>query len=120
MLVTDNGQPVLGLGPADFEILDNGVPQQVDLVSFDEIPLNVILALDMSDSVAGERLEQLRRAGGGVLTALKKEDQARWSPSAMPCSSAPGLTTDVAAVRERSTRRRAAVRPRWSTAATPR
>ena len=70
VLVTDNGQPVRGLGPADFEIVDNGVPQQVELVSFDEIPLNVILALDMSDSVAGERLEQLRGAGGGLLAAF--------------------------------------------------
>ncbi len=52
------------------------MPQQVELVSFDEVPLNVILALDMSDSVAGERLEQLRGAGGGLLAALKKEDQA--------------------------------------------
>ena len=65
VLVTDNGQAIRGLGPADFEVLDNGVPQDVTLVSFDEIPLNVILALDMSDSVAGERLEQLRGAGSG-------------------------------------------------------
>ncbi len=61
MLVTDNGQPVRGLGPADFEVLDNGVPQDVALVSFDEVPLNVILALDMSDSVAGERLAAVAR-----------------------------------------------------------
>src|SRR5438045_2994964 len=66
-LVTDNGKPVLGLGPADFEVVDNGVPQTVDLVSFDEIPLNVILALDMSDSVSGDRLAQLRGAGGRLL-----------------------------------------------------
>src|SRR5262249_55475254 len=39
-LVTDRGQPVLGLKPADFEILDNGVPQDVDLVSYEQIPLN--------------------------------------------------------------------------------
>jgi VWFA-related protein len=76
VLVTDNGQAIPGLGPADFEVLDNGVPQQVELVSFDQIPLNVILALDMSDSVAGERLEQLRHAGGGLLGGLKKDDQA--------------------------------------------
>jgi hypothetical protein len=49
VLVTDKGQPMRGLGPADFEVLDNGVPQQVDLVSFGAIPLNLIFALDMSD-----------------------------------------------------------------------
>src|SRR5262249_31491451 len=76
VLVTDRGQPVRGLGPDDFEIQDNGVLQQVDLVSFEQIPLNVILALDMSESVAGERLEHLRGAGQALLNGLKKGDQA--------------------------------------------
>ena len=75
-LVTDGGQPVLGLGPADFEVLDNGVPQHVDFVSYDQIPLNVVLAFDMSDSVAGERLEHLRSAGTAVLAGLKRNDQS--------------------------------------------
>jgi VWFA-related protein len=99
VLVTDNGQPIRGLGPADFEIIDNGVPQQVDLVSFDEIPLNVILALDMSDSVAGERLAQLRGAGGGLLAALKKNDQAALVPFSHEVQLGAKLTTDVSAVR---------------------
>jgi VWFA-related protein len=76
VLVTDGGKPLLGLRPADFDVLDDGVPQQVDLVSFEQIPLNVILALDMSDSVAGERLAQLQDAGGAVLAGLAKDDQA--------------------------------------------
>jgi VWFA-related protein len=100
VLVTDNGQPVRGLGTADFELLDNGVPQQVELVSFDEIPLNVILALDMSDSVAGERLEQLRGAGAGLLAALHKEDQAALVSFSHSVQRGAKLTTDVAAVRE--------------------
>jgi VWFA-related protein len=75
-LVTDKGQPVLGLTPADFEVLDNGVPQQVEFVSYDQIPLNVVLALDMSDSVAGDRLEHLRAAGAALLAGLKRSDQA--------------------------------------------
>jgi len=41
---------VRGLKAADFELVDNGVRQQVDLASF-ELPVNVILALDMSESV---------------------------------------------------------------------
>jgi len=76
VLVMDGGKPLLGLRPADFDVLDDGVPQQVDLVSFEQIPLNVILALDMSDSVAGERLAQLQDAGGAVLAGLTKDDQA--------------------------------------------
>ena len=99
-LVTDKGQPVLGLTPADFEVLDNGVPQQVDLVSYEQIPLNVVLALDMSGSVAGDRLDHLRAAGGTLLTALKKEDQAALVTFSHVVTLAARLTTDVATVRE--------------------
>lgn len=76
VLVTDRGQPVLGLGPDDFELFDNGVRQHVDLVNFDDIPLNVTLALDMSDSVAGPRLERLRAAASALLAGLRPADQA--------------------------------------------
>src|SRR5206468_5138330 len=76
VLVTEGKSPVLGLGPADFEIRDNGVLQQIDIVSFEQIPLNVVLALDMSDSVAGDRLDRLRGAGAAILSGLKTGDQA--------------------------------------------
>ena len=75
-LVTDKGQVVRGLRPSDFEVLDNRIAQQVDLVSFDEIPLNVILALDMSQSVSGERLTHLQNASRALLDGLKSEDRA--------------------------------------------
>src|SRR5262245_8533644 len=74
VLVTENDQPVLGLGPADFDVFDNGVLQKVELVSFEQIPLNVVLALDMSGSVDGERLDNLRDAGVTLVEALKPED----------------------------------------------
>ena len=99
VLVTDNGQAIRGLGPADFELFDNGVPQQVELVSFDEIPLNVILALDMSDSVAGERLDQLRGAGNGLLSALHREDQAALVTFSHSVQLSAKLTSAVSAVR---------------------
>jgi Ca-activated chloride channel family protein len=93
-LVTDRGQPVRGLGRSDFEILDNGVLQQVDLVSFEQIPLNVILALDMSDSVAGERLDHLRGAGAALLAGLKQPDQAAVVTFSNRIVLGAGLTTD--------------------------
>jgi len=100
VLVTDGGKPVRGLGAADFTVDDNGVPQQVDLVSFDEIPLNVILALDMSDSVAGERLDQLRAAGDVLLAALHEDDQAALVTFSHAVQLDAKLTHDVSAVRE--------------------
>jgi VWFA-related protein len=91
---------VQGLGPADFEIIDNGVPQIAQLVSFDQVPLNVILALDASDSVAGERLDQLRGAGNALLAALKSEDQAALVAFGQTVQLGARLTSDVAVVRE--------------------
>ena len=99
VLVLENGRPLTGLTPADFDIADNGVPQQVDFVSFEQIPLNVVLALDMSDSVAGERLEQLRDAGGAVLEGLAKNDQAALVTFSNVVSLGAPLTADVAAAR---------------------
>ena len=94
VLVTDKGQPILGLTPADFEVLDNGVPQQVEFVSYDQIPLNVVLALDMSDSVAGDRLEHLRTAGAGLLAGLKRGDQAALVTFSNRIALGAALTTD--------------------------
>jgi Ca-activated chloride channel homolog len=76
VLVSDRGVPVRGLGPADFEVWDNGVPQQVELVSFEQLPLRVVLALDMSDSVAGEGLRNLRSASLALLGGLNSGDEA--------------------------------------------
>src|SRR3954462_3934652 len=70
VLATEGGRPVRGLQAQDFEVLDNGIPQQADLVSFEEIPLNLVLVFDMSDSVVGERLEHLRAGAQRLLTGL--------------------------------------------------
>jgi len=99
VLVTDRGKPVLGLGRGDFEIFDNGVGQQVDLVSFDQQPLNVILTLDMSDSVVGDRLANLRDAGRGVLDGLKTGDRAALVTFSHAVSLGADLTVDLARVR---------------------
>jgi VWFA-related protein len=76
VLVTDGGLPVRDLRASDFEILDNGVAQQVDFASLEQIPLNVILVFDMSQSVVGPRLGHLQSAGGALLDGLKPADQA--------------------------------------------
>ena len=99
-LVTDSGRPVLGLGPADFEVLDNGVPQDVEFVSYDQIPLNVVLALDMSDSVAGERLEHLRGASTAVLAGLKRNDQSALVTFNNQVTLGAALTGDLEPLRE--------------------
>ena len=77
VLVTDGSRrPLRGLAPSDFVIRDNGVPQQVDVVSYGEIALNVGLAFDLSDSVAGARLENLRNASDALTRELQPADQS--------------------------------------------
>ena len=71
VLVSENGAPVTGLTAADFEVRDNGVVQDVDLIEFGKLPLNVIMALDLSQSTMGERLLHLR------LAARARDDEAR-------------------------------------------
>jgi Ca-activated chloride channel family protein len=99
VLVTDKGRPVRGLLAADFEVLDNGVPQQVDLISFEQVPLNLVLVLDMSRSVVGERLEHLRDGARTVLNGLIHEDQAALVTFSEAVVRGSVLTTDFEQVR---------------------
>jgi len=74
-LVTDGRTPVAGLGRDDFELLDNGVPQTIGLVSQGQVPLSVLLAVDTSGSVSGARLSALEAAAGSVVSALHPADR---------------------------------------------
>jgi len=98
VLVTERGKPVRGLQASDFELVDNGVRQQVDLAGFEQ-PLNVILALDMSGSVAGARLDDLRQAGRSVLNGLRTGDRAALVTFSHLVVLRSELTTDLARVR---------------------
>jgi Ca-activated chloride channel family protein len=99
VLVTDKGRPVRGLQAADFEVLDNGIPQQVDLISFEQVPLNLVLVLDMSSSVVGDRLEHLRDGARTVLNGLTREDQAALVTFSEAVVRGSDLTTDFEQVR---------------------
>ena len=76
VLVSTGGRPVTGLRAADFEIRDDGVVQQIDHAAFEEIPLNVVFALDASSSMAGQRAQHLLAASRGLLDRLKPEEQS--------------------------------------------
>jgi VWFA-related protein len=72
-----NGRtPVTGLVASDFELRDSGVLQRIEAISLADVPLSVLLAFDVSSSVAGETLEQLKEAARAVVGAMRPDDQA--------------------------------------------
>ncbi len=74
--VTERGRPVPGLTAADFEIFDNGVRQQVALIATEDLPLDLVLALDVSGSVEGERFAHLQETSVAALKTLRAADRA--------------------------------------------
>jgi VWFA-related protein len=74
--VIRNGAPVAGLTEASFELKDEGVLRQVELVRVDSVPLVSLLAFDVSDSVKGEKLRALQEAGASFLSELRAADEA--------------------------------------------
>ena len=76
VLVNKSNRHVSGLTAADFELRDDGVLQQVDVIDPNDLPLNAVLALDMSASTAGQRLSDLITAGHALLDALRPADRA--------------------------------------------
>src|SRR5271163_265352 len=71
---TKSGQIMGDLKKEDFEIREDGVAQKIEVFSRDELPLNVALVLDLSDSI-GPFLGPLRDAAATALGALKPEDE---------------------------------------------
>ena len=97
--VTERGQVVRGLQPRDFELRDNGVLQQIELVSFEQLPLNVLLALDLSQSVSGDQLRDLKAAGGALLDGLAPADKAALLTFSHRLTLGSALTSEVSLLR---------------------
>ena len=70
-------RPVSGLTAADFELLDNGVAQEISEIAYEKLPIDVTLLLDVSASVTGMVLDELRRALRQVRADLGPNDRLR-------------------------------------------
>jgi VWFA-related protein len=76
VLVTEGKRAVGGLTASDFVLRDRGVVQEIDSVSFEDVPLSVMLVLDTSSSVRGTPLTHLKQAASGVVDRLLPGDRS--------------------------------------------
>lgn len=75
--VQRSGRPVTGLRVEDFELLDNGVPQTISSFSYERWPIDATIMLDISRSVSGAMLNELRRAIRQLRSDLRGNDRVR-------------------------------------------
>src|SRR5205814_451133 len=68
------GEPVLGLGLADFKIKENGQPRALTMFSGERRPLRIALALDLSRSMRN-KIRQVEEALKHFIDVLEPEDQ---------------------------------------------
>lgn len=76
VLVTDGHRPIAGLRQQDFILLDQGVRQDIDTIAVEDIPLSMMLALDISESVAGQKLRALVDGVKAAASALGPRDRS--------------------------------------------
>lgn len=99
VLVTDGRNPVAGLTAGDFELRDNGVVQRIEVVDASDVPVNAVLALDTSASIAGKRQKDLIGAAEVLLDGLRAVDRAALTTFNYSVAPRVPLTPDLAAVR---------------------
>ncbi|HSF14734.1 MAG TPA: VWA domain-containing protein [Vicinamibacteria bacterium] len=100
VFVGRNKRAVPGLRKEDFELLDDGKPQPITSVAVKELPLNVFLVLDTSQSVQGITLEMLRTAASSFLEALSEGDRCGLLTFSHHLDLRSGLTDDVGSIDE--------------------
>jgi VWFA-related protein len=98
VLVMRGNAYVSGLTAADFELRDNGVPQSVEVIDPADVPINAVLALDMSASTVGRKLADLIAASRTLLGGLRPADRAALTTFNHAVAPRVALTSDHAAI----------------------
>jgi hypothetical protein len=76
-VVTDGTHAVSGLTAADFELLDSNVLQKIAVTPLEAQPVDVTLVLDVSGSVQGHALNELRADVQKIAGSLQPADRVR-------------------------------------------
>jgi len=74
--VTSDGSRNLSLAQEDFQVLDNGAPQEIVTFGRDELPLTAVLLLDTSESMREKEIEAVRQGAKAFLDGMKPADEA--------------------------------------------
>jgi Ca-activated chloride channel homolog len=98
--VTEKNEPVQGLNASDFEVWDNGVPQQIEYAGFEQVPISTVLVFDMSSSTKGKVIENLKAAGKDFLESLAPNDQASLITFSQAVKLDAPFTTDISHIKK--------------------
>ena len=74
--VSRGDEPITGLTADDFEVLDDGVPQKIEIVAREQQDVHVVLVFDLSSSLGASDRVALREAAKDFLQRLEPADHA--------------------------------------------
>jgi Ca-activated chloride channel family protein len=75
--VTNHGERVLDLQPADFKVSDDRTPQQLVTFERGDVPLTAVLLIDSSSSMAGDKLQAAIQGAVAFVENMEALDQAK-------------------------------------------
>ena len=113
VFVSRKGKALLGLTKDDFELFDNGVRQEIEFVRREREPVSVALVLDVSDSVVGTPLNQLKAAADAFLRGLGPSDRATLVTFSHYIQQLSPMTSDFPSLHEAIDRVQARGRTSW-------
>jgi VWFA-related protein len=75
VVVMNGGQFVRGLASSDFALAQDGVPQRIESLASEDVPLDLVLAIDISGSM-GSSMDEVKAAVKQLLAQLRPGDYA--------------------------------------------
>src|SRR5690606_3651188 len=92
-----NGRFVQGLDPSAFRLLEDGVPQKLDVVRSEQLPATYTLLIGTSQSMS-RRIDFVRDAASSLVSHLRPEDRIIVAPFSRTIETITGPTDDRATV----------------------
>ena len=93
------GRFVSGLAPSSFTVTEDGVPQEIDLVSQETLPATFALLIDSSHSMS-RRIDFVRDASRRFIQYLRPKDQVLVAPFTRTLGAVTGPTADQKTILE--------------------